>query len=158
MTERILVAVDGSTPGQAALEAAMRVARRDGARLRVLHVVEWPEAWPEAAYDRVLLDLEAMRRAHLEAGQAIADRAAGHARQTGLEVETRCRERGGRRVSEVIAEEAGRWQADLVVVGTHGRRGIERLVLGSVAEGVARRVPCSVLLVRTGSAPPRARA
>lgn len=149
MAERVLVAVDGSPAGQAALETAIALARRDGARLGVLHVVEWPEAWPEAAYDRVLLDLEAMRRAHVEAGQTIARAAAGRAREAGVEVETFCRERGGRRVSEAIAEEVERWQADLVVVGTHGRRGIERFVLGSVAEGVARRAPCSVLLVRS---------
>jgi nucleotide-binding universal stress UspA family protein len=156
MPERILVAVDGSEAGQAALEAAITSARRAAARLCVLHVVESPDAFPEAAYDRVLLDLEAMRRAHLEAGRAIADGAGARAREAGLEVETLCRERGARRVSTVIAEEADRWEADLVIVGTHGRQGLERLVLGSVAEGVARRAPCSVLLVRARSTRPPA--
>jgi nucleotide-binding universal stress UspA family protein len=48
----------------------------------------------------------------------------------------------------VIVDDAARWQADLVVVGTHGRHGIEHLLLGSVAEAVARTAPGAVLLVR----------
>jgi len=55
------------------------------------------------------------------------------------------------RVSDAIVEEARRWGADLIVTGTHGRRGLDRLLLGSVAEGVARASPVSVLLVRGAS-------
>jgi nucleotide-binding universal stress UspA family protein len=58
-------------------------------------------------------------------------------------------EQNGRRVSDVIVDEATRWRADLVVLDTHGRRGIEHLLLGSVAEAVARTAPTSVLLART---------
>ncbi len=60
-------------------------------------------------------------------------------------------ETAGRRVPGAIVEEARRWGADLIVVGTHGRRGLDRLLLGSVAEGVARMSPVSVLLVRGAS-------
>jgi nucleotide-binding universal stress UspA family protein len=54
----------------------------------------------------------------------------------------------GHRVADVIAAEAAAWPADLIVVGTHGRRGVNRLLLGSVAEGVARVATRPVLLIR----------
>jgi nucleotide-binding universal stress UspA family protein len=57
-------------------------------------------------------------------------------------------ESDAKRLSSLIVEEAQRWGADLIVVGTHGRRGLEGIWLGSVAEGVARTAPVSVLLVR----------
>jgi nucleotide-binding universal stress UspA family protein len=72
------------------------------------------------------------------------------AQRAGVPTESALLESDARRLSSVIAEEAQRWGADLVVVGTHGRRGLERLILGSVAEGVARTAPVSVLLVRGG--------
>ena len=53
-----------------------------------------------------------------------------------------------KRIPEVIAEDAETWPADLIVIGTHGRRGLARLFLGSVAEGVARVASKPVLLVR----------
>ena len=56
---------------------------------------------------------------------------------------------------EVILEEAKKWNADLIVVGSHGRRGIKRLLLGSVSEAVAMKAPCSVVVVRGSSQRPR---
>ena len=54
-----------------------------------------------------------------------------------------------RRIATAIVEEAAAWGADLIVIGTHGRRGFEHLVLGSVAEGVVRRATVPVLLIRS---------
>jgi nucleotide-binding universal stress UspA family protein len=54
----------------------------------------------------------------------------------------------GRRLGEAIADEAGTWNADLVVIGSHGRRGLQRLLIGSGAEQVLRLSPVPVLLVR----------
>jgi nucleotide-binding universal stress UspA family protein len=51
-------------------------------------------------------------------------------------------------VPSLIVDEAGRWRADLIVIGTHGRRGISKLLLGSVADGVVRTAATSVLLIR----------
>jgi nucleotide-binding universal stress UspA family protein len=64
----------------------------------------------------------------------------------------------GRRASDVILEEAAAWPADLIVVGTHGRRGIGRALLGSDAEQIARSATVPVLLVRSSEATKRARA
>jgi nucleotide-binding universal stress UspA family protein len=52
------------------------------------------------------------------------------------------------RVPDVIVQEARRWRADLIVIGTHGRRGLSKLLLGSVADGVVRTSATSVLLIR----------
>jgi nucleotide-binding universal stress UspA family protein len=62
--------------------------------------------------------------------------------------ETELLETEGKRVASVIDDDAKRWPADLIVIGTHGRSGISRLLLGSVAEGVVRGASVPVLLVR----------
>lgn len=64
-----------------------------------------------------------------------------------MQVETALLETGGERIASVIYREAQRWQADLIVIGTHGRSGFSRLFLGSVAEGVVRMAMVPVLLV-----------
>ena len=68
--------------------------------------------------------------------------------RSGATVETALLEASGERIASVIEGEARHWQADLIVIGTHGRSGLSRLLLGSVAEGVARSAPVPVLLVR----------
>src|SRR6185437_10087404 len=83
----------------------------------------------------------------LQSQKELSD-AAALARQEGIDAETSVRRADGRRVSDEIVAEATSWPADLIVLGTHGRGGIERLVLGSVAEAVARTAPVPVLLVR----------
>ena len=108
-----------------------------------------PYAYPESWYTGVGTELEALREIWRQAGRQVLERAGTVARQAGVDVETALLEQDGQRVSRVIVDEATRWHADLVVVGTHGRHGIEHLLLGSVAEAVARTAPGSVLLVRT---------
>jgi nucleotide-binding universal stress UspA family protein len=89
-----------------------------------------------------------------ERGEEILNEAAGIARQQGVEVETTLIETVAGPVGEVIVEAAEKWPADLIVLGTHGRRGIRRLVMGSDAEYVVRTTPVPVLLVRETKAPP----
>jgi nucleotide-binding universal stress UspA family protein len=150
MHRRILVGVDGSAASDSALTEALELARSHGAQVRIVHVVDSPYSYPDVLYGQVPPDLEALRRAWREAGQKVLDQAAAMAQRAGVPTESALLESDARRLSSVIAEEAQRWGADLVVVGTHGRRGLERLILGSVAEGVARTAPVSVLLVRGG--------
>jgi nucleotide-binding universal stress UspA family protein len=97
--------------------------------------VESPYAYSESWYTGVGTDLEALREIWRQAGHRVLERAGTFARQAGVDIETALLEQDG--------------HADLVVVGTHGRHGIEHLLLGSVAEAVARTAPGSVLLVRT---------
>lgn len=150
MPKRILVAVDGSPMSDAAGAEAVELARDRSAQLRLIHVVDSPYAYPDALYGQVSVDFEALREAWRAAGRRVLDRAMDAARQAQVEPEAALVESDGRRPATVIVGEAERWGADLIVMGTHGRRGLERLLMGSVAEGVVRTAPVSVLLVRTG--------
>ena len=150
MYRRILVPVDGSRTAGLGLAEAIRLAKSQGAVLRLVNVVNDLAAFagPEVAIysDQVLKGLQAHGRSVLaEAQQA--------ARAAGLDAETRCVETAGDGAGEAIVAEARDWKADLIVIGTHGRRGLRRLVLGSDAETVVRTSPVPVLLVRSEAAP-----
>lgn len=148
MYKRILLAVDGSSTSNAALQEALDLARKGQSRLRLVHVIDSPYDYPDMMYGQVAGDPEELRQAWQKTGQDVVDQALAAAHQARLEAESALLESAGRRVSAAIAEEAKRWGADLIVVGTHGRRGLDRLLLGSVAEGVVRTAAVSVLLVR----------
>jgi nucleotide-binding universal stress UspA family protein len=150
MYRRILVAIDDSPLAERVLGHALDLARGHGAQVRAVHAVESPYAYPETWYAEIRADLETMRRIWRDVGLRVLERAGAAARGTGVAIETALLDLEGQRVSQAIAEEARRWGADLVVVGTHGRRGVEHLLLGSVAEAVARTAPVSTLLVRPG--------
>lgn len=143
---RILVAVDGSAPSRRALAEAIELARDGGAsaRLRLLHVVDprfvalSAEAGHAAAQ---LMDTLA------EVGAELLADARRQAEEHGVAAEVSLVEAAGG-VADAIVTAAQDWPADLIVVGTHGRRGLPRLVLGSDAEQVARRAPAPLLLVR----------
>jgi nucleotide-binding universal stress UspA family protein len=148
MYRRILVAVDGSGTSELALRQAIGLAKAHGARLRLVHVVD--ELGVKLERTRTL---DEFWRAARQAGERILDRARARALTAGIEPETRLlevRTLGAlvRRVATVIVAESERWRADLVVIGTHGRRGLSKLVLGSVADGVVRTCGRPVLLVR----------
>jgi nucleotide-binding universal stress UspA family protein len=81
-------------------------------------------------------------------GAKILAQAEKMVRQAGVALKTRLLEADGERVASVIVEEARRWPADLLVIGTHGRSGFSRILFGSVAEGVVRTAPVPVLLIR----------
>jgi nucleotide-binding universal stress UspA family protein len=145
MYQHILVAIDGTEAGAPALQAAVALAREQGAQLRLVHVVD--EA-ANFAIDQPAVDIAGLDDAWRAAGQQVLDAATTEACATGITVETALLQRDRRECAEAIVGEAEQWGADLIVIGTHGRQGIRRLVLGSVAEGVARRSPIPVLLVR----------
>jgi nucleotide-binding universal stress UspA family protein len=89
-----------------------------------------------------------------EQGQTILSGAVASARAQGVEADTATVETAMGPVGAAITEYAQQWPADLIVIGTHGRRGIRRLVLGSDAEYVVRTTPVPVLLVRGTKSPP----
>ena len=148
MYSKILVAVDGSEASLHALEHASELAPDVSATLRIIHVVDldWLPLGPELA-----IDIEAVSAARRGTGEKILAAAGETARQAGLVAEVALveTETPTQHVAEVIAQAASRWPADVVVLGTHGRRGFERMLLGSVAEGVARRSSVPVLLIRS---------
>ena len=147
MYERILVPVDGSTTSTKGLHEAIKLARGHQAKLRLVCIANDPNvALAEAAYpsaelwQRVREDCEAVLA---QAKQPVV--------AAGLAVEACLLEAPTNVVGELIVEQAEQWPADLIVMGTHGRRGIGRLLLGSAAEFVLRRVSVPVLLVRDAS-------
>lgn len=148
MYKNILVPVDGSEPSELALAEAIKLAQSTGATLYLMHVVDelvlapMDSSYMSSAY---YADVIAALR---ETGRQILDRAEGTVRQAGVELKAALVETFGRRVAELIVERAKQWPADLIVMGTHGRRGLRRLVLGSDAEWVLRSTPVPVLMVR----------
>ena len=145
---KILVPVDGSATSAKGLQEAIKIAKALGSTLRVVHVV-----------DELVVDysgvggtnyytgdiIEGLR----EAGKKILADAEAVVRKSGLEAEAVLLEAIGGPSSRLIVAQAQEWPADLIVMGTHGRRGIRRLALGSDAEHVLRAAPVPVLLVRS---------
>lgn len=146
MYSKILVAVDGSETSTHALQQAIELARSLSATLRMVHVVDMSWLPIESEMPIEIGDISAARR---DIGEKIIAAARETARNRGFEAEAALieTETPVERVAEAIAKEVARWPADLVVLGTHGRRGLQRLMLGSVAEQIARLSPAPVLLV-----------
>lgn len=146
MYQRILVPVDGSKTAQHALDEAIKLAKQWQAQLRIVHVVDMVTlSWPEAGYDATEV-YESFRKE----GRKVIEKAEETARAAHIAAETKMLEldKLARHVADTIAAEADAWPADLIVIGSHGRRGVRRMLLGSVAEGVARLATKPVLLVR----------
>lgn len=148
MYEKILVPVDGSPTSLAGLNEAIALARVMGSTIKLLHVVdeislmtsfESAMAFPPNVFDLLK-----------EAGQQVLSDAEARTRAAGIAVEAELFESYSGRVSDLILTEAKEWGAQIIVLGTHGRRGVGRMLLGSDAEQVLRQSPVPVLLVRGG--------
>lgn len=144
MYNRILVAVDGSATSLRGLDEAIRLAKATRAKLMIVHVVNelLSADFTAGAYYETFI--ESLR----EAGAKVLDHATAVARRADIPCEQKLLEAIGGRPANLIVEQATDWQADLIVLGTHGRRGLKRLALGSDAELVLRMSPVPVLLVR----------
>ena len=149
MYSRILVATDGSATSELAIEQAARLAKDQGAQLRIVHVIEQSRL-AFAAAGPVAVDLEGIVEALRQSGKAALERGRAIAQKAGVQADAAIvgDDAVDDRVAMVLSDEARRWKADLIVLGTHGRRGINHLLMGSVAEAVARVAPAHVLLVR----------
>jgi len=148
MYKRIVVAVDGSDTSRVALSEAVKLAKTLGSTLLLLHVCE--EMPVTLSADGLMaIPLPDMGKVFVEAGNRLLHKDKALAEEAGVSVETRLVEDYSGRIGAVISEEAERWLADLLVLGTHGRKGLDRLLLGSVAEMVARAASMPVLLVRS---------
>jgi nucleotide-binding universal stress UspA family protein len=146
MYQRILVPLDGSATSKQGLDEAIRLAAQTHGRLRLVHVVN-SQSMAMAmglAAGPVGDCFEVLARN----GRQILDDGQAAAAAAGVEAETLLHDGASNPVPELIAADAGRWPADLIVIGTHGRRGVERFVGGSCAEYLLRCTPVPVLLVR----------
>jgi nucleotide-binding universal stress UspA family protein len=150
MYQRILVPIDGSATSMLGLDEAIRLARLTGGQIRLLNLVEDPTLSAGyasfAAYSGEVLPM--LR----QAGEEILEKGRATALAAGVAVDTQLFEGLATRLSEAVEQEVARWGADLVVLGTHGRRGASRFFLGSDAEQVLRSSPVPVLLVRATEA------
>ena len=144
--KRILVPVDGSGPSDEAVKLAVIVARDQGAQLAFLHVLEVSRIIAMTSVPTIGVDPSYALSAEREAGEAAMNAALAQAKSAGV-VATAALEEGGS--VDLILEECKRSGADLVVMGSHGRGGIVRALLGSVAEGVLRRADVPVLVTRS---------
>jgi len=149
MFKRILVAVDGSPASSAGLLAAVELASDQRATLVALHVVDdgtLPVNFEGVAYPAGYVDsyFEAM----LKSGRKLLEKAARIALASGLKSESVLVRSRVQTVAHVIVAQARKHRADIIVIGTHGRRGLRRLLLGSDAESVVREATTPVLLVR----------
>ena len=148
MYRRILVAVDGSSTSNKALVAALQMASYSGGRstLRLIHVLDelaYLTGYdPYGSYSSELISV--MR----EAGEKILVEALAIAQSAGVQADTLLIDELGERLGQTVANAAKLWNADLIVVGTHGRRGVSRMLLGSGAEQIVRLAPIPVLVVR----------
>ena len=143
MYKRILVPVDGSDTSNRALVAALQMARESDGRVRLLHAID--ELAYLSGFEYSGQVLEAARKG----GAKALEDAMAIATASGVPVDDRLVEVAGQRLGEIVADEARKWEADLIVIGTHGRRGVSRVLLGSGAEQVLRLAPVPVLAVRT---------
>jgi len=145
MYARILVPIDGSGTAERGLDEAITLAQRLGSTLRILHVVDFrllgAAGFAYAPPEQLIDDWRI-------AGEKLIPTALERARTRGVNAEGTVRCERGRHVHELILEEARAAGAELIVMGTHGRDGLPRLLQGSDAEHVLRESPIPVLLVR----------
>ena len=145
MFRRILVPLDGSPTARRGLREAIGLARDQGAKLRIVHVVD--EGMVLGAAEAGV-DIEPLVEALVKSGRGVLERGRRAAAKQGVRAGTAIYESMAGPASESILREARKWRADLIVMGTHGRRGLRRVVLGSDAEHVVREAPVPVMLVR----------
>ena len=141
---KVLLAIDDSKFSQAATQAVIDRFSSKDAEVRVLHVLT-PFKPLTGEMGAQIVDTSALEQAELTQAKALVDGTAQRLRAARLNVTTAAEEGHPKRK---IIDHAAEWHADLIVLGSHGRRGIDRFLLGSVSEAVARHAPCSVEIVR----------
>jgi nucleotide-binding universal stress UspA family protein len=148
MYKRILVAIDSSTTAQRALDEAIQLARACGSSLCIATALDERPLAQHALGIGTFIDAEKVEAEMRSVGDRLLDMAITRAAQAGISAERQLLESEQKRTAEQIAEGARQWGADLIVVGTHGRRGFDRILVGSVAENLLRLAGTSVLMVR----------
>lgn len=144
---RILVPVDGSPTSNAGLREAIDLAKGQGASLQLVHVLDYHYlamgGLEAGAYiDELMASLT-------QSGKRIVKRAEELVRKAGVPVSSVLLQSPAGPAADAIVRQAKKWKPDLIVVGTHGRRGVRRMLMGSDAEQVVRNSPVPVMLVRS---------
>jgi len=145
MYRQIICPIDGSPTSTLGMNEAIRLAKDQNAKLRFLHVIDTYFPILDVTGDLNVIYIDEILRKN---GKKVLKKAEDAAHKAGITADSKVLEAIGGRVSKFIVSEAEEWPADLIIMGTHGLRGVERLVMGSDAETVARTSPVPVLLVR----------
>lgn len=146
MYQHIIAAIDDSDTSERAIREAVALASSSGAELTLVHAVD--EALFAHFTHTTLANRDAVESALINEGQSILDTAADIAAAAGMTAKTKLLTSRHESTSDQINQVIIDTQADLLVVGSHGRRGVQRLILGSVAERLLKKVGISVLIVR----------
>lgn len=136
---KILIAVDGSESSEAMIQEIMRRSWPSDYKLRVVTVIEVPIIYG------TVMTVDHLPKTILEIAERITTKAVETLKQAGWNVSYKVRQGVA---DEEIIEEARSWDADLIMVGSNGRRGLSKFLLGSVAQRVSTRACCSVEIVR----------
>lgn len=142
---RILLAIDDSKFSEAAAETVIERARPQGTEVRILHVLESPPllvARELGGYEPALQNALEFQKQQAE---ALVEKVAEFLRARDLKVNAALEMGDPKSKILDVAEE---WHADLIVLGSHGRKGLDRFLMGSVSDAVARHACCSVEIVR----------
>lgn len=145
MYKKIMLPIDGSPTSESGMREAIALAAEQHAELVLLHIVDGSPMLVDMAGAVAYAEtLDCLRTS----GNTLLADAKSRAAEAGVQAQTRLCESTGKRVADIIVAEVQRTRCDLVVMGTHGRRGFSRLALGSDADLVVRASPVPVLLVR----------
>jgi nucleotide-binding universal stress UspA family protein len=142
---RILLAIDDSKFSEAAIETVIEQARPQGTEVRILHVVESPPLLVARELGGCEPALESALEFQKQHAEAVLAKAAELLRARGLKVAAALEVGDPKSKILDVAEE---WHADLIVLGSHGRKGLDRFLMGGVSDAVARHARCSVEIVR----------
>ena len=142
---KILVPVDGSETSTRGLNEAIKIAKAQGSQLRLVHIVN---EFIFDSTDAPGLYSESLIETLVKGGREVLAIAEQAAQREGVKAGTVLIESIGGVAADLILAQAKQWQPDLIVMGTHGRRGLARLALGSDAEQVVRAAMVPVMLVR----------
>ena len=140
---QVLYATDFSATSRRALDTTLALAKAQKARLTIVHVLAPVVLVPEQYLDAIVMD-QLQKQARLWSTRQLA-KVATQAKKAGVNASVLLREGDA---ADQIIRACRKTKSDLIVLGTHGRRGLEKFVLGSVAERVVRGAPCPVVTVR----------
>ena len=140
--KKILVPIDGSDTSKKAIAMALQMAVEDKAQVRLIHSIDELSYLSAHEYSGELV------RYAREYGEKILQNGLSAIHAVGVKGDTKLIDFSAQRLGDTVADEARLWGADLIVLGTHGRRGVGRLLLGSGAEQVIRLAPVPVLIIR----------
>lgn len=146
--KRILCPIDGSATSNLGIREAVRLAKDQGAKLRFVHVIDTYFPIMDGVGSLIPVDLSDILEKN---ANEVIEKAEKVAKTAGVIADSKVTKILGGRPSKEIVKQANDWSADIIVMGTHGLRGLNRVIMGSDAENVVRTSSVPVMLVNTSN-------